>query len=73
MEKNAPKKIVIVAFEGSVEMSLSISRDVFYAANRVHGRRDGISRDVGDRSVLVATLDGKPVTTFNGSRFMPTW
>ena len=71
MEKSAPKKIVIVAFEGSVEMSLGISRDVFCAANRVHGRRDGISQDIGDRSFLVASHDGKPVTTFNGSRFMP--
>ncbi len=71
MEHTAPGKIVIVAFEGSVEMSIALSRDIFCAANRVHGRHESIDQKSDDRSVLVVTPDGEPVTTFSGSSFVP--
>jgi transcriptional regulator GlxA family with amidase domain len=71
MEQGAPKKIVIVAFEGSVEMSITITRDVFCAANRVQVRREGLNRRDLDKLVVVATQDGHPVSTFSGSRFVP--
>ena len=65
------KQVAIVAFEGSVEMSITIPRDMFCAARIAQHKRDGSAADHHEKFVYVATQDGNPVTTFSGSRFQP--
>ncbi len=61
--------VTILAFEDSVEMSITISRDVFCAASRVSSRDEGGHLEA--MPVRVATQDGRAVRTFSGSTFYP--
>ncbi len=71
METENPKHVVIVAFEGSVEMSIAIGRDMFHAANvTLHNRQTNYGTAPA-KSVLVATRHGQPVRTFSGSVCVP--
>ena len=71
MEAQTPKNVVIIAFEGSVEMSIAIGRDMFYAANVTLRNRQAAATEAPAKSVMVATQDGNPVHTFSGSLCTP--
>lgn len=61
--------VVILAFDGSMEMSVALARDIFYAGAvaRRHQSLPGRS----EKRVLVASETGEAVTTFNGSLLQP--
>ena len=71
MRSKTPQHVVIVAFGGSLEMSIAIPRDMFFAANRASRGQDKYAADHHEKRVQVVTQDGKPVTTFNGSQLLP--
>ena len=71
MRSKTPQNVVILAFDGSLEMSIAIPRDMFFAANRASRGQDKNAADQQVKRVQVVTQDGKPVTTFNGSQLLP--
>ncbi len=77
-------RVAILAFDDTLEMSISITRDIFAAANRVSLRhvssrkmssRKAPSSKSGNHTtqglIRVLTLNGEPVRTFSGSLFYP--
>lgn len=62
----ASPSVVILACTGSVEMSITIARDLFCAASQVAQRQQ-----LATPSVRVVSQDGAAITTFSGSRFVP--
>jgi transcriptional regulator GlxA family with amidase domain len=65
------KNVTIVAFEGSVEMSITIARDMFCAANKAQRKIDSRKGSPAENLIVVATQDGKEIRTFSGSVFKP--
>ncbi len=67
-------RVAILAFDDTLEMSITITRDIFAAANRVSSRKV-LSRKNGDIPSLglirVLTMDGESVRTFSGSQLYP--
>ena len=61
-------KVTIIAFDGSLEMSIVISRDLFYAGTVALKKLKQLTPEskFSDR-VVVASQNGAPVTTFSGS------
>tara|TARA_Y100001001_G_scaffold164820_1_gene199249 strand:- start:7505 stop:8509 length:1005 start_codon:yes stop_codon:yes gene_type:complete len=66
---NRSGTVAILAFDGSMEMSVALARDIFYAG-AVALRHQGVPGQ-SEKRVLVASETGKPVTTFNGSLLQP--
>lgn len=63
------RTVAILAFDGSMEMSISLARDVFYAGSvALQHQSDADQQQI---QVLVASETGDSVTTFNGSLLMP--
>jgi transcriptional regulator GlxA family with amidase domain len=61
------KRVAILAFDGSTEMSISMSRDLFYAgAVAQQGELSEKTSTPGDL-VKVVSQNGKPVKTFSGA------
>ena len=58
-QNHVKSNIVILAFESAVEMSITVIRDMFAAAQR--------AADNDRTSIVVASQDGKPVRTFSGA------
>jgi transcriptional regulator GlxA family with amidase domain len=71
MAQQEPIAVVIVAFEGSVEMSITIARDMFCAANMTRQKRQTQRPKMTGSDVYVVTQDGDPVTTFSGATLVP--
>lgn len=65
------RKVTILAFDQSMELSVVLTRDLFVAASiNLQKRRKGKMR-ASDPLVEVVSQDGEAVTTFSGSRLFP--
>jgi len=63
--------ITILAFDGSMEMSIAMARDAWYAGAVARQNSDpSLAIDPAEQ-VAVATHDGSPVTTFSGTLYQP--
>ena len=71
MTQQGSTKVAILAFEGSVEMSITIARDIFCAANMITQKRQASGQKTHEGYVYVATQDGEPVRTFSGVTLVP--
>ncbi len=61
------RKVTILAFEGTLELSVALSRDLFVAAGMgARQAREPGSR-VAETIVEVATVDGSPAASFSGA------
>ncbi len=63
--------VTILAFEGSMEMSIVMARDLFHAGAVAQQHAEPATTIRPREQVLVATQDGEPVRTFSGSRYQP--
>jgi transcriptional regulator GlxA family with amidase domain len=61
------RKVTILAFEGTLEMSVALSRDLFVAAGMGARYPTEPRGRVVQTVVEVATLDGAPVRSFSGA------
>lgn len=71
MTQQGLTRVAIVAFDGSVEMSVTIARDMFCAANRTWQKRQDPGVVLDSKLVHVVTQDGHPVETFSGATLVP--
>lgn len=63
--------VTILAFDGSMEMSIVMSRDAWHAgAVALHNAEPASSRKPAEQ-IAVASQDGKPVRTFSGTTYRP--
>ena len=63
--------VTILAFDGSMEMSIAMARDAWYAGAVARQNTDpSLAIDPAEQ-VVVATQDGSPVTTFSGTLYQP--
>ncbi|MCP4750116.1 MAG: helix-turn-helix domain-containing protein [Proteobacteria bacterium] len=71
IRKRDIRRVIILAFEQSLEMGVAMSRDILFAACAAQKNKlEGDDRNPG-RMIEVATQDGKSVHTFNGSIIVP--
>lgn len=61
------KRVAILAFDGSLEMSISMSRDLFHAGVVAQHGKTSERQSTAEQLVTVTSQSGKPVQTFSGS------
>lgn len=64
-EHSPPATIAIIAFDNSIEMSISLARDLFFAASEAAHKRLAVAKS----NIVTVSQSGQEVTVFNGSRY----
>ncbi|SDU20174.1 transcriptional regulator, AraC family with amidase-like domain [Pseudomonas pohangensis] len=63
--------VTILAFDGSMEMSVVMTRDMFHAGAVAQQHAEPSAVVSPGKQVVVASQDGDPVRTFSGSMYQP--
>ncbi|BFM18010.1 GlxA family transcriptional regulator [Maricurvus nonylphenolicus] len=63
--------VTIVAFDGSMEMSIVMARDLFHAGAVARQHAEDATAPSYNPQVVVASQDGNEVSTFSGSHYHP--